>query len=146
MFDHVSHRKWFRVLSFILNTRLYAIMKSPHLGYGYGCPAKLCHYFTTTYCVECFGEVAKGHVEFQILILTFLLKFSCCKDHVYGVSVFPESILTFWYKPSLIKMTFRLFNRMYASIQQLKRGKCLCGCHRHADFLSVCIDGLWMQP
>ena len=45
---------------------------------------------------QCFGKVDKGHVEVHILFLAFFLKLSCCKDHVYCSSVFPESTLTFW--------------------------------------------------
>ena len=92
--------------SISLKTCMYCIRKLPHYGYEPGWSAKLCHNFPkpiTTDCVKCFGEVDKGHVGFHILFLTFLLKLSCCEDHVYCSPVFPESTLAFWYKSSLKK-------------------------------------------
>ena len=58
LFDSVCHRKWFRVLSIILNACLHAVMKLPHHCYVSGWTTKLCHYFSkpiTTDCVKCFG-------------------------------------------------------------------------------------------
>ena len=94
----LCHREWIRKLTVILDPCKHTIMELPHHCYKFGRTAKLCHNFSkslTTDCVKCFGKVDKGHVEVHILFLAFLLKLSCCEDHVYCSSVFLESALAF---------------------------------------------------
>ena len=100
--NSICHRKWIRKLALILDPSNHTVVEQPHYCCESGWRAKLCHNFPksiTTDCVKCFGMVHKGHVEVHILFLAFLLKLSCCEDHVCCFSVLPESTLAFWKRP-----------------------------------------------
>ena len=73
LFDFDSDRKWSRVLSIILSTWLHVIMVLSYHGCESEWTAKHCH-----------NRQWRGHV----LLLTFLLTLSFCKDHVYCFAVF----------------------------------------------------------
>ena len=63
-------------------------------------------------------------------------KVSCCEDHVYCISFFSESTLTFWDKSRLIKINIQAIQQNFVSIfPAIDRS----GCHRLYDFLSACI-------
>ena len=79
----------------------------------------------TTYCGKSFCKVDKGHVEVHILFLAFLLKLSCCEDHVYCSSVFPESTLAFWQEHWLFKVFIQSIQ--HDSSKDLPNCFTLCG-------------------
>ena len=89
-------------------------MKLQHHCYESGWTANRGHDFPesiTTNCVK-----SKRLVYIYILFLAFLLKLCCCEDHVYCLSVFSESTLTFWDKSLLIKMNIQAMQQNFFSI------------------------------
>ena len=115
MFDSVSHRKWFRVLSIILNACLHVVMKLPHHCYVSGWTTNLCHYFPkpiTTDCVKCFKVMYRSTFCFW--------HFSCSCLAVKIMSIVPLSFLNpHWLSgisPAWSRWAFRRFNRIFASI------------------------------
>ena len=110
----------------ILDPCKHTIVELPHHCYEFGRTAKLCHNFSkslTTDNVKCFGKVDKSHIEGHILFLAFLLKLSCCENHVNCSLSFLNPQWLLGRSPDCPRCSLSWFSKTLARIFQVIENK-----------------------